>query len=296
MSAATKPNAQPNKKFKAKQFRVAVEGATTDGRNIERAWIEQMARNYKPATYGARVNIEHLRSLAPDSTWRSYGDVLALEAKQVTEGDLKGKLALYATIEPLPDLVEMTTKLKQKVFTSIEVNPKFADTGEAYLMGIAVTDTPASLGTEMLSFCAQQPADKNPLASRKTSPDCLFTAAELVEGFGFEEEAEDTAAKFGDTLKALVARFTGRGKATDEGFAAVTEALEQITGHVTEQFKTLQDQAKAQADQAKADRERIEKLSTDLTELRTLLDGTDRSQHSQRPPATGGAGEAKAEF
>jgi hypothetical protein len=114
MSAATKPNAQPNKKFKAKQFRVAVEGATTDGRNIERAWIEQMARNYKPATYGARVNIEHLRSLAPDSTWRSYGDVLALEAKQITEGDLKGKLALYATIEPLPDLVEMTTKLKQR--------------------------------------------------------------------------------------------------------------------------------------------------------------------------------------
>lgn len=295
MSAATKPNAQPNKKFKAKQFRVAVEGATTDGRNIERAWIEQMARNYKPATYGARVNIEHLRSLAPDSTWRSYGDVLALEAKQVTEGDLKGKLALYATIEPLPDLVEMTTKLKQKVFTSIEVNPKFADTGEAYLMGIAVTDTPASLGTEMLSFCAQQPADKNPLASRKTSPDCLFTAAEAVE-MTFEEEAEDTAAKFGDTLKALVARFTGRGKATDEGFAAVTEALEQITGHVTEQFTQLQAQNKAHADQAKADRERIEKLSTDLTELRTLLDGTDRSQHSQRPPATGGAGEAKAEF
>ena len=292
MSAATKP---PAKKFKAKQFRVAVEGATTDGRNIERAWIEQMARNYKPATYGARVNLEHLRSLSPDSTWRSYGDVLALEAQQITEGDLKGKLALYATIEPLPDLVEMTTKLKQKVFTSIEVNPKFADTGEAYLMGIAVTDTPASLGTEMLSFCAQQPADKNPLASRKTSPDCLFTAAEAVE-MAFEEEAEDTAAKFGDTLKALVARFTGRGKATDEGFAAVTEALEQITGHVTEQFKTLQDQAKAQADQAKADRERIEKLSTDLTDLRTLLDGTDKSKHSQRPPATGGAGDVLAEF
>lgn len=288
MSAATK-------KFKAKPFRVAVEGATTDGRNIERSWIEQMARNYKPATYGARVNIEHLRSLAPDSTWRSYGDVVALEAKQITEGDLKGKLALYATIEPLPDLVEMTTKLKQKVYTSIEVNPKFADTGEAYLMGIAVTDTPASLGTEMLAFCAQQSADKNPLASRKTSPDCLFTAAEAVE-MAFEEEAEDTTAKFGDTLKALVSRFTGRSKNTDEGFAAVTEALEQITGHVTAQFKTLQDQNKAQADQAKADRERIEKLSTDLAQLRALLDGTDKNQHSQRPPATGGNGEAKAEF
>jgi hypothetical protein len=34
-----------------------------------------------------------------------------------------------------------------------EVNPKFADTGEAYLMGIGVTDSPASLGTDVLSPC-----------------------------------------------------------------------------------------------------------------------------------------------
>ncbi|HEJ9876616.1 TPA: GPO family capsid scaffolding protein, partial [Pseudomonas aeruginosa] len=31
------------KKFRSKWFRIAVEGATTDGRNIERDWIEQMA-------------------------------------------------------------------------------------------------------------------------------------------------------------------------------------------------------------------------------------------------------------
>ncbi|EME3308853.1 TPA: GPO family capsid scaffolding protein, partial [Pseudomonas aeruginosa] len=28
------------KKFRSKWFRIAVEGATTDGRNIERDWIE----------------------------------------------------------------------------------------------------------------------------------------------------------------------------------------------------------------------------------------------------------------
>lgn len=36
------------KKFKSKWFRVAVEGATTDGRKIQRSWIEQMAKNYSP--------------------------------------------------------------------------------------------------------------------------------------------------------------------------------------------------------------------------------------------------------
>jgi hypothetical protein len=50
-----------DKKFKS--FRVATEGATTDGRTITRAWLSQMAKNYNPATYGARVNMEHIRGI-----------------------------------------------------------------------------------------------------------------------------------------------------------------------------------------------------------------------------------------
>jgi len=42
----------------------------------------------------------------------------------------------------------------KKLFTSREINPKFADTGKAYLLGLAATDDPASLGTEMLTFSA----------------------------------------------------------------------------------------------------------------------------------------------
>lgn len=44
----------------------------------------------------------------------------------------------------MPDLVKMTTDNKQKIYTSIEINPKFGDTGEAYLVGLAVTDSPAT--------------------------------------------------------------------------------------------------------------------------------------------------------
>ena len=32
-----------SKKYRSKWFRVAVEGATTDGRQIERSWIEDIA-------------------------------------------------------------------------------------------------------------------------------------------------------------------------------------------------------------------------------------------------------------
>ena len=44
---------------KSKFFRVATEGATTDGRKIERSWIDQMGKNFDRTKYGARVWLEH---------------------------------------------------------------------------------------------------------------------------------------------------------------------------------------------------------------------------------------------
>ncbi len=51
-----------SKKFRSKLFRVAVEGATTDGREIQRSWIEDMAATYNRNTYGARLNCEHIKA------------------------------------------------------------------------------------------------------------------------------------------------------------------------------------------------------------------------------------------
>ncbi|HEI2940168.1 TPA: GPO family capsid scaffolding protein [Escherichia coli] len=148
---------------KAKRFRIGVEGATTDGREIQREWLEQMAASYNPTVYTALINLEHIKSYLPDSTFNRYGKVTALFAEEITEGPLAGKMALYADVEPTESLVELVKK-GQKLFTSMEVSPKFADTGKAYLVGLAATDDPASLGTEMLTFSAS--AAHNPLANR----------------------------------------------------------------------------------------------------------------------------------
>lgn len=156
---------------KSKFFRVGTEGDTTDGRKIERSWIQDMAAHFNRDLYGARVWLEHLRGLYPDSTFRAYGDVIALEAREVEDG----KLALFAKIDPTDDLVAMN-KARQKLYTSMEVDTNFARRGHAYLIGLAVTDTPASLGTEMLAFSAANP-DASPLKARKVSPDNIFTAA-----------------------------------------------------------------------------------------------------------------------
>ncbi len=173
-------------KTKSKFFRVAVEGDTTDKREISRSDIEQMAASFNQQTYGARVWLEHMRGYLPDSPFRAYGDVVAVKAEEITDGDLKGKLALFAQIDPTADLVAMN-KSRQKIYTSIELQPNFPATNGSYLVGLAVTDSPASLGTEMLAFSAN--AQVNPLAARKQSPENMFTAAAetVIE---FEDQAE----------------------------------------------------------------------------------------------------------
>lgn len=276
------------KKFRSKWFRVAVEGATTDGRHIEREWIEQMAASYDRSKYGARVWMEHIRGTLPDSPFRAYGDILALKADDV-EIDGKKVRALFAQIEPTDDLVSMVNKLKQKIFTSIEVREKFADTGKAYLMGLGVTDTPASLGTEMLAFSAQHP-EASPLKSRKQSPDNLFTAAEETE-LVFEEYEEKPS--IGAQLFSKVQELL-KGKQTrdDNEFGAIGQAVEAIAEHgkvLAEQFSTAQTSHDELTSQ-------VQQLTTDLSELKATLGKTQDHTQIQRPPVTGSGNQALAQF
>lgn len=279
----------PVKKHRSKFFRVAVEGATTDGRQIERQWLVDAAETYSQNTYGARVWIEHMRSLLPDSPFRAYGDVVALKTEEVDIAGAK-KLALFAQIEPTADLITMN-KARQKMFTSIEIRPKFADTGRAYLDGIAVTDTPASLGTEMLTFSAQHP-DKNPLAARKRDPGNLFSEAVEIE-LEFEE-VEDESGKVAG-LFSRVLDLLGKSK-DKEGkdaalFTELGEAVEAMAEHVANQGEAFTAEKSA--------REKLQtahdKLSTDFTALVAKLEKTpdttgQKLQYSVRPPATGGDG------
>ena len=114
---------------------------------------------------------------------------------------------------------------RQKIYTSMEVDLDFADTGEAYLVGLAVTDTPASLGTSMLQFSAQQVknGDESPLASRKQRPENLFSAA-VETDLSFSEEAEDKGPTLAERVKAL---FKKQDAKTEAGFAAFRTDLEE---------------------------------------------------------------------
>lgn len=270
------------KKYRSRFFRVAVEGATTDGRTIERQWLVDAAETYSPTTYGARVWMEHIRSMTADSPFRAYGDVVALKTEEVDIGGAK-KLALFAQIEPTADLVAMVNKAKQKLYTSIEITPKFADSGRAYLSGLAVTDTPASLGTEMLAFCAQNP-DASPLKARKQAPDNLFSEAAEVE-LQFEE-VEDKPGLGAALFSRVKELLKGKQAKDDTEFAQIGQAVEAIAEHVKdlpEQFSQTDQHVTALTGQ-------VQSLQTELTDLKTKLGNTADHNQQQRPPATGGNG------
>ncbi|HAT3648719.1 GPO family capsid scaffolding protein [Raoultella ornithinolytica] len=268
---------------KAKRFRIGVEGATTDGRTIERAWLEQMAASYNPQVYTALINLEHIKGYTPDSPFRRFGTVDKLEAEEITDGPLKGKMALYAWITPSDDLVAYTRKL-QKLFTSMEVNTSFADTGKAYLIGLAATDDPASLGTEMLQFSAS--AKSNPLAGRKQNPENLFTAAEetLIEWEEVQGEKPSLFAR-------VTAMFTKKEQTDDTRFSDVHRAVELVAteqqglSERTDQSLSAQDKRIAELETA------LQKQQTDFSALKQKLSQEDsRKDFRQRAPG----GEAPA--
>lgn len=270
---------------KSKWFRIALEGATTDGRNIERVWLEQMARNYNRQTYGARINLEHIRGYSPNSDFKAYGDVIALETRE-EEG---GKLGLYAQIEPTPELVAMT-KAKQKIYTSCEIHPSFADTKEAYLVGLAVTDSPASLGTEILSFAAKNP-NHSPFKDKKQDEGNLFTATADPVAIEFEAAPIQITAMF-KRVGELLGIVKEKGAADDARFNDAAKAIELLATHGREQSETVGKQATQIEQLTKQLGEAnttIEKLTKDFGDLQAKLSNTPGSQPA-RPAATGGNG------
>ncbi|MFK0311886.1 GPO family capsid scaffolding protein [Pseudomonas sp. NPDC090233] len=127
--------------------RVAVSGPTADNREITVQELVDCAETYKLSTYTAVIWSEHER-------WPgSHGTVFAV--RLVTENDdpelLPGQVALEAQLKPNDKLLHLNDQ-GEKLFTSVEIRPNFANSGRHYLTGLAVTDEPASLGTQELYF------------------------------------------------------------------------------------------------------------------------------------------------
>lgn len=266
-----------------KKFRVAVAARTVDGREIKREYIKKAAELYDTDVYGARINLEHYRSVLPESPFKALGDVESIEFKEdVVGGEKRG--VIYAELNPSEDLIAMN-KAGQKVYTSIELQPDFPNVGDWYVVGIAVTDSPASMGTQRLSFSAAENAAGH-LIGEYTETDFLFSESE-------DDESEETRPGIVERIKQTFAKFK---KVTDGKNSELEEALEIMAQEFTalasdipssQEYSSLKSEFEAL-------KNKFTTQENELKELSEAMEGLERFK--RRPPATGGDGEEKVDY
>ncbi len=290
---------------KTKSFIVAVEGDTVDGRKIERSWLTDIAATYNRATYGARVNCEHILGISPDKPFCAYGDVLSCSTEEVTltiGGKQQKKLALRAEIEANDDLVAMNAR-GQKIYTSIEVQPNFANTGKAGLVGLAVTDRPASLGTEALTFAVKHPGIIRGAPQLQAEGNVFSlgheTRFELADGEVATPPADSSAGMFA----AITTFITNLGKQPVTPPVAPTPPAQtepqrpaNDNDFATQLAKGFTDMTAAVTKLGTELRGEIAQVRTDHTALKTQVEGTAKPGQFQRPAATGGGKLSNVDF
>lgn len=274
------------KKTSRKKFRVAVSGSTVDGREISPVHLREAAENFNPDVYAARVNVEHYLSPCPSSEFSAMGDVTALSTEDITEGPLAGRTALYAEIEPTERMKQLVADGK-KIYSSIELHPQFSVNGRAYLVGLAMTDTPASLGTERLKFTAQQRQAVMTFNSVQGEAPLISEAieSEIIE---MAEQRQEEGTQWFNRVMGIIGR--GR-KADDASFSRIQEAVE---GVATSQADII-DRFNALETRHQQDSQKITSLTTELAALKEKL-RTQDGDPQNRFTATGAASDQLADF
>lgn len=264
---------------KSKKFRVATEGVTVDGRSLSRQQIQDMASDYNKEVYAAGINIEHLRSAYPNSLFRNYGTVDKLSTEEITTGPMAGKLALNAEIEVEDSMVSLFNS-SQKCYPSIEYHPNFAGSGKTYCLGLGFTDTPASLGTQIVKFSAAHTENQ-------------FAVGEQVSiEFATQEQQNN------DDKPGLLARigdmFSNSKKHGDERLSGIEQAIELMAGKLVEVTEKLSAQPQPEKLNEQSTNSETEALRAEIAQLKEKLSSLDGS-NTHRFTATGGVAEIKTD-
>lgn len=283
--------ALPGKRV-VKRFRVAREGQTVDGRSLSQQQIIDMSETYDPVEYTARINCEHMsgwwEGLKSERKTSGLGDVVAVShgMETFTKNGVEVQLmCLYATLSALPDLVEANQQ-GAKIFSSIEFYPKFADTDRAYLVGLAVTDTPASLGTEPLKFSRNSDALRTVyeqeitlMTKGQTTPKADNTTTEDQPKQQPENTQDLNNQSEGDSfLQKMSAMFASK----KSGMSAQEQDL------VLQSFKTLNEKTDDVVNDNEGLRTELSELKTAFEELKTKLSTQPATNLTNTPPTTGG--------
>ncbi|WP_343560393.1 GPO family capsid scaffolding protein [Kiloniella sp. b19] len=259
---------------KLKFFRVAQSGKTVDGRTITPEQIQQMADSYDPKVYGARINMEHIRGFGIDGPFKAYGDVLELKTEKHENGT---DLYLLAALNPT-EALKAINKDRQKVYSSVEIHPNFPETEGAYLVGLAMTDSPASRGTELIKFNLE----------KRDQFEIQNEYSELLEMDidALKEETEDKGPSLLSRVKGLLSK---SDKKNDAHFTDIHQAVEAIAEDQTNRFSAVEGDVSTLSQTVKDQAEAIKSLTA---KIQTLEGQAAKPQQSYTPrPEADGAGE-----
>lgn len=281
--------------MKTKRFLLATSGATVDGRTIDARMLEEMAKSYDPKTYAARLNIEHIRGISGDGPFRAYGDVLSLETEKVTvdfNGEQEERTGLYGVFDVTDDAKALNTA-GQKLYPSIEIQPDFAGKGFAYLMGCALTDSPASIGTERMEFNRHLPGALR-LHSDKPEDAALLQFAEQAADEENDQPGAGFIASFGKMLDNVFNKGGAAAPGTKdddagkekpgapEGFSADTlrPLFEEMGKTFSAEIRRVESRFNSEIDQ----------LGVSLKSVSDKFEATPGTEHVKRPAAAGANG------
>ncbi|NLR72884.1 GPO family capsid scaffolding protein [Novosphingobium sp. ERN07] len=272
--------------MKTKPLLLATAGSTVDGRTIDDKMLEEMVSSYNPKTYGARVNIEHIRGISGEGPFRAYGDVVELSIGEV-DVDFNGKTerrkALYGVLDVTDDAKKLN-EAGQKVYPSIEIEPNFGGKGFAYMMGCALTDSPASIATERLQFNRSLPGALT-VSADKAEP-LEFADGDVIESGGA------LLSKFGSMLDAFTAKFSGKTeekpepKADDKPDAATAMDFTQLRPLFEDLGKTFSTALEGLRTEFRAD---ADALAVKLKKIEEVQERTPDQKYRQRPISDGNA-------
>ena len=194
--------------YKKTDWRViGVSGETADGRTILAKELQEMADQYDPEIYGARINLEHMNFLFPDFAG-GYGDVVELKAEPWAKDETK--TALLAKLN-ITDSLQKLWDSGQKIYTSMEITPRFADTNKAYLTGLAITDTPASLGTTANYTAAKTKAEEKIFTAYRQTETQEIAMTQPQDSNQAENQAKPLTEEHAESIfSSLFAKYFGK--------------------------------------------------------------------------------------
>lgn len=273
--------------MKTKPFLLATAGSTVDGREISEADIDQMASSYDPKTYGARVNIEHIRGISGQAPFFAYGDVESVSVGE-TEVNFNGKMerrkALFGVLD-VTDNAKALNNASQKVYPSIEIIPNFGGKGFSYLGGVALTDSPAAIATERLKFSRFQPG-------------AMVLARDEAAALEFADDATTDSAKgLLESMKGMLDKFTAsfapstkpeeKPETKPEGQQPATmdfSAMRPLFEEMGQTFASVVDGLRTEF-RAEADAQALK-----VKKLEDAQEGTPAPNFQRRPISDGGKG------